>query len=64
MNKIFASGILKELVDPIPDYILKHIVCAKLDSGLIWIHATQNEVDGFFCIRRNLYHSTTNKTAP
>lgn len=52
MNKIFASGILKELVDPIPDYILKHYSLPKLDSGLIWIHAPQNEADSISARKR------------
>jgi ATP-dependent DNA helicase RecG len=52
MNKIFASGILKELADPIPDYILKHYSLPRIDSALVWIHAPQNEADSISARKR------------
>lgn len=52
MNKIFASGILKELPDPIPDHILKHYNLPKLDSAMIWVHAPQSLEDSISARKR------------
>ena len=43
INKIFQSGILDSLVDPIPDYILKTYNLPSLATSLIWIHSPQKK---------------------
>lgn len=43
IQKIFASGILQNLFDPIPDSILKQYSLPSLSSALVWIHTPQNE---------------------
>jgi len=41
INKIFTSGILDTILDPIPDYILKTYNLPSLGSALVWIHSPQ-----------------------
>lgn len=39
IQKIMSSGILDNLTDPIPDYILKTYNLPTLTTALVWIHA-------------------------
>jgi RecG-like helicase len=39
LKRIFASGILEELVDPIPKEILKRYNLPTLGTALVWIHS-------------------------
>ena len=45
IQKIFKSGILEQIIDPIPENILKKYSLPSLKSALVWIHAPQNEND-------------------
>jgi ATP-dependent DNA helicase RecG len=45
IQKIFRSGILETLTDPLPDEILEKYNLPTLKTALIWIHAPQNEKD-------------------
>ena len=44
--KIFKSGILEKLEDPIPNQILKKYNLPSLKTALIWIHTPLKEKDG------------------
>jgi ATP-dependent DNA helicase RecG len=44
-QKIFTSGILEKLVDPIPDGILKKYNLPSLATALVWIHAPKKTQD-------------------
>ncbi len=50
--KIFSSNIIGELVDPIPDEILKKYNLPKLASALIWIHSPKRQSDAFAARKR------------
>jgi len=39
INKIFKTGILDNLLDPLPEYILKTYNLPTLATALVWIHA-------------------------
>jgi ATP-dependent DNA helicase RecG len=52
MQKIFASGILQKIPDPIPEHILKHYSLPSLASALVWVHAPQNEADSISARKR------------
>ncbi len=52
IQKIFSAGILDELVDPIPDYILKKYNLPTIKTAFIWIHAPKNESDGLSARKR------------
>ena len=41
IQKIFKTGILETILDPIPDYILKTYNLPSLTTALVWIHAPQ-----------------------
>ena len=45
IQNIFGSHILEELVDPIPENILKKYNLPSLRTALIWIHTPQKEAD-------------------
>lgn len=45
MQKIFKLGIHEQIVDPIPDNILKKYHLPTLKSALVWIHSPRNEKD-------------------
>ncbi|MBX4197806.1 ATP-dependent DNA helicase RecG, partial [Candidatus Parcubacteria bacterium] len=45
IQKIFASGVLETLVDPIPEEILKKYNLPGLKTALIWIHTPRKEAD-------------------
>jgi len=39
LNKIFKDQILENIIDPVPDYILKTYNLPSLATALVWIHA-------------------------
>jgi len=41
INKVFASGILDNIFDSVPDYILKTYNLPSLGTALVWIHSPQ-----------------------
>lgn len=43
IQKIFKTGILADLVDPIPKEVLERYSLPPLDKALIWMHAPQQE---------------------
>ena len=45
IQKVFASGLLDELEDALPDEILKKYNLPKLKSALIWIHTPKKQQD-------------------
>ncbi len=45
IQKIFSSGILDLIKDPIPEYILNTYNLPSLKTAMIWIHAPQKETD-------------------
>lgn len=45
IQRIFVSGILENLTDPIPDSILKRYNLPSLATALVWIHSPKNERD-------------------
>jgi len=45
LEKIFSSGLLREINDPIPVEILKHYNLPTLKAALVWIHTPQNLKD-------------------
>ena len=52
MQKIFASGILEKLEDPIPEYILNNYNLPTLKTALVWIHAPQKQNDALAARKR------------
>jgi len=52
INKIFKSGILNNLTDPIPDYILKTYNLPTLGTALVWIHAPKKKTDALSARKR------------
>jgi ATP-dependent DNA helicase RecG len=52
IQKIFASGILDTLVDPIPENILKKYNLPNIRTAFIWIHAPKKEDDGLSARKR------------
>jgi ATP-dependent DNA helicase RecG len=52
LQKILASGILENIVDPIPEYILKTYNLPSLATALVWIHAPQKESDALAARKR------------
>jgi ATP-dependent DNA helicase RecG len=45
LQKIFRSGVLNDITDPIPEEILKKYNLPSLKSALIWIHAPRKKED-------------------
>jgi ATP-dependent DNA helicase RecG len=45
IQKIFSSGILDSIKDPIPEYILNTYNLPSLKTAMIWIHSPQKESD-------------------
>jgi len=43
IQKIFSSGLLETLEDPIPEYILHAYNLPSLKTALVWIHAPQKQ---------------------
>lgn len=45
VQKVFASGLLDTIVDPLPDEILQRYNLPSLRTALIWIHAPKQQSD-------------------
>lgn len=52
IQKIFSSGVLDGIKDPIPEYILKKYNLPSIKTAFIWIHAPKNESDGLSARKR------------
>lgn len=52
IQKIFKSGLLDDLTDPIPDEILKKYKLPTLKTSFIWIHAPKKESDALSARKR------------
>lgn len=52
IQKIFASGIIKDISDYIPEDILKKYNLPSLSSSLIWIHSPRKEKDALSARKR------------
>ena len=52
IQKIFSSGILDTLVDPIPEDILKKYNLPNIRTAFIWIHTPKKEDDGLSARKR------------
>ncbi len=52
IQKIFATGILDTIQDPIPENILKKYNLPNIRTAFIWIHAPKKEDDGLSARKR------------
>ena len=52
VDKIFKSGILDVIEDPIPDDVLKKYNLPTLSTALVWMHAPQKENDALSARKR------------
>lgn len=52
IQKIFASGVLDGVSDPIPEEILKKYSLPSIRSAFVWIHTPKNESDGLSARKR------------
>ena len=52
IQKAFSSGILDEVIDPIPEDILKKYSLPSLKTSLIWIHSPHKENDATVARKR------------
>jgi ATP-dependent DNA helicase RecG len=52
IQKIFRSGILEEIQDPIPEDILKKYNLPNIKTAFIWIHAPKKEGDALSARKR------------
>ncbi|MCG2694763.1 ATP-dependent DNA helicase RecG [Candidatus Parcubacteria bacterium] len=52
VNKIFSSGLLDEIEDPIPQEILKKYKLPSIKTSLIWIHTPKKESDALSARKR------------
>jgi len=52
LQKIFSAGILPQIPDPIPDFILDRYNLPTLQTAMIWMHAPQNEKDSISARKR------------
>lgn len=52
MQRIFSSGVLEEIIDPIPAEILEKYHLPGLKTALIWIHTPQKESDALAARKR------------
>lgn len=52
VQRIFKSGILETLIDPLPTAILEKYNLPSLRTALIWIHAPQKEADALAARKR------------
>lgn len=52
LQKIFKSGILESVHDPLPESILKEYNLPSLRTALIWIHAPKNQNDALSARKR------------
>lgn len=52
VQKIFSSGLLDKIMDPIPEDILKKYNLPSIKSAFVWIHTPKNEADGLSARKR------------
>lgn len=52
IQKVFKSGILDEIVDPIPEEILNKYNLPTLKTALVWIHSPKKESDAMAARKR------------
>lgn len=52
IQKVFKSGLLEEIVDPIPEAILKKYNLPNLQTALVWIHSPKKESDSVAARKR------------
>lgn len=52
IQKIFGSGLLDTLQDPIPEHILNEYNLPTLRTALVWIHAPKKEADALAARKR------------
>jgi ATP-dependent DNA helicase RecG len=52
VQKIFSSGILDSIEDPIPEYILNTYNLPTLKTALVWIHTPQKQGDALAARKR------------
>ena len=52
IQKIFKSGILETLIDPVPEEILQKYNLPGIRTALIWIHAPMNQSDALSSRKR------------
>ncbi|HUD03941.1 MAG TPA: ATP-dependent DNA helicase RecG [Candidatus Paceibacterota bacterium] len=52
IQKIFKSGILEEIIDPIPEPILKKYNLPSWRTAIVWIHAPQTQNDALSARKR------------
>jgi ATP-dependent DNA helicase RecG len=45
LERVFKSGALEQVVDPIPESIISKYHLPKLSTALVWIHTPQNDKD-------------------
>lgn len=45
LERVFKSGVLEQVVDPIPESIISKYHLPKLSTALVWIHTPQNDKD-------------------
>ena len=50
--KIFKNGVIDEIVDPVPEEILKKYNLPKLSTAVVWIHTPQSERDSLSARKR------------
>ncbi|MEI6528289.1 MAG: ATP-dependent DNA helicase RecG [bacterium] len=52
IQKILKDGILDQITDPIPDFILKTYNLPSLATALVWIHAPKKQTDALAARKR------------
>lgn len=52
IQRIFSSGVLDNILDPIPEEILKKYNLPGIKTAFIWIHTPKNENDGLSARKR------------
>lgn len=52
IQKLFGSGILDTLIDPIPEDILKRYNLPTLQTALVWVHTPKKESDALAARKR------------
>ncbi len=52
LQRVFKSGVIDKLIDPIPDEMLKRYSLPSLRTSLIWIHTPQREEDSVSARKR------------
>jgi ATP-dependent DNA helicase RecG len=52
IQRIFSRGILEEIIDPIPEYILKKYNLPTIKTALVWIHSPRKKEDAEIARKR------------